>query len=545
MLVFLFMAGAGLSYGESVDRGEYSYFQLVREGRVTGYSRVKKTARDGENRLEERVYLPFRFFPRVIDRSFVRDRNGRVTAYEELVSFDGGGERTLLWRKDDRYIHLNDFGRFFFFNDRLAPPGRAWPLDPDSPGLLFDFFNGCLDGSGKGKSRQVKVFMPGFDCTVKTVTLTGEAEGLSITEPFLARARVKFGRLQSIELPDYGVIFRPVDRRPLLTGVSPPPGQGIPSAQAWNPKSERYQVREVTVTGRDGVILAGEMRIPPGPGSRPAFLLLPGTGPHDRTGGGLISTLAHHLACAGAVTLILDRRGVGKSTGSYSGADCEDLFRDADNGINFLARQPEVDPLRIGILGHSEGALMAARVARENSHVRGVLLMASPSRGMFPHVALEQALSLENGHKWDDAAIRAYLASLEVIRAALDEGRLFLDLDRERLFLGAISSYYRWPDPLEIARKLKMPVLILHGSDDAAVPLHHSYNLNLVLNQSGNQNTTLVVFTDTGHFFGKITSPGESYPRRQYVRVHPQVIKTLVEWIAETYYLPRPEGGDE
>ncbi len=535
MMMFLGLTGLGLCS----SAGESDYFALIQNGKVTGYSQVQRYQLGGVSTYEEKVFLPYRFFPGVIVWKMSRDSHGRVIRWDQRRIFDGGEERTLLWSVDDRFYHLNDFNRFLFYNDRLESPGEAWPITPFSPGLIFELFDAHRNNARPGRSQEVKVFLPGGDCIPRLVNLTGEGEYLVMEEPFKARARIRFGQVESVELPGYRIKYQPRALRPVIDGIEPP-GSGIAMAPSFRPEPHGYKVRPVTIPSRGGIVLSGEMKIPDRKGPRPAFVLLPGTGPHDRSGGGLISTLSHHMARMGVVTLAFDRRGTGESIGDYSSALGEDFLSDGDSAVNFLACQDEVDPLRIGILGHSEGALTAARIARENRHIRGIILMASPSREMFPHIAREQIQALENHQEWSNTAVEAFLDSIEAVRSALDQKQMWLNLGGERLYLGLIASYYRWPDPLMVAGDLKMPVLILHGRDDSIIPLHHSYNLNLTLKQSGNRNITLVVFTDTGHFFGAMVDAGESFPHRQYVRVHSQVIRAVTEWIAETYHLPDP-----
>lgn len=126
-----------------------------------------------------------------------------------------------------------------------------------------------------------------------------------------------------------------------------------------------------------------------GKGPFPAVLLIQGSGPIDMN-----STLtkdakpfwqiAQYLSERGFAVLRFDKRGVGatsytvSNSSAYGNATTDDFIHDAEKALNVLIQQPEVDPKRINILGHSEGTLYAPRVAIDNStNVKNVILMAT------------------------------------------------------------------------------------------------------------------------------------------------------------------------
>jgi len=247
--------------------------------------------------------------------------------------------------------------------------------------------------------------------------------------------------------------------------------------------------------------------------------------------------ISHWMSENGVATLSFDKRGVEVDSNGYIRATADDFLMDADSAVNFLASRPEVDKNRIGILGHSEGALIGERTALGNKHVRGLILMASPSVRMFPDLASEQIETLRSFSRWDPGVIESCQESLQRIRDHLLRGRMWLDFEGQRLYLGILNSYFHWPDPLNIVRQLKIPVLLMHGREDRIVLLHHSYNLNLALHQGKNIRTSMVVFTDTGHFFGNFIKPENSFPYRRYIKPHNLVKKTLLEWLSRWYYI--------
>ncbi len=145
-----------------------------------------------------------------------------------------------------------------------------------------------------------------------------------------------------------------------------------------------YTERDVDFVQRvDGHTLAGTLSVPPGDGPHAAVVLITGSGSQDRdeTIGTIkpFAALADRLARAGIAVLRFDDRGVGGSGGApveVSGATTRDLARDGQAAVEFLASQPEIDPARVGVVGHSEGGLIAPIVANDSDAVRFVVLLA-------------------------------------------------------------------------------------------------------------------------------------------------------------------------
>ncbi|MCK4806637.1 MAG: alpha/beta hydrolase, partial [Candidatus Aegiribacteria sp.] len=140
---------------------------------------------------------------------------------------------------------------------------------------------------------------------------------------------------------------------------------------------------EVTVTG-DDVSLAGTLTIPEGAGLFPGVVLFTGSGLQGRDenvmGFRVFGELADHLTRSGIAVLRCDDRGFGSSVGELDHLTDSVFACDALLMLNYMLAQPEVDPGRIGILGHSEGSTVAFITAyREPEDVAFVVSMAGPS----------------------------------------------------------------------------------------------------------------------------------------------------------------------
>src|SRR5436309_3642962 len=133
-----------------------------------------------------------------------------------------------------------------------------------------------------------------------------------------------------------------------------------------------YTAEEVTYKNGD-VKLAGTLTIPPGDGPFPAVVLITGSGPQDRDetvmGHKPFLILSDYLSRHGLAVLRADDRGVGGSTGSTSGSTTADFAQDALAGVRFLKTHAKIDPAKIGLIGHSEGGVIAPLAASQSPDV--------------------------------------------------------------------------------------------------------------------------------------------------------------------------------
>lgn len=158
----------------------------------------------------------------------------------------------------------------------------------------------------------------------------------------------------------------------------------------------------------------------------PAILLITGSGPQNRDeeimGHNPFAVIADYLTKKGFIVLRVDDRGIGKSTGDFSKATSADFADDVIAGINFLKKRKDVDTARIGLLGHSEGGMIAPMVAAKRKDIDFLVLLAGP--GIKPiDLMTEQNISVFNSMGISKKTQEAYGPLYKKIAMAVAKGK--------------------------------------------------------------------------------------------------------------------------
>ena len=306
----------------------------------------------------------------------------------------------------------------------------------------------------------------------------------------------------------------------------------ILAALAWaqNPKPPfPYKSVEVSYenTGA-GVKLAGTLTLPPGAGRSPAAILITGSGPEDRDetifGHKPFWVIADYLTRRGIAVLRVDDRGVGGSTGDALKATIEDQAGDVLAGVDYLKSRRDIDFQHIGVIGHSEGGIIAAVAAARSASVSFVVMLAGTGVPGIQVLRLQEDMILRSAGAGEAAIARNRAAAdmmLEVIRSEPDN-RTALTSIRSRLkemkapmpdaAIQAQIAMIRAPetqsmlayDPAEALRKLKAPVLALIGSKDVQVPPQQNLPaISAALKAAGNTDFTVKELPGLNHLFQK------------------------------------------
>ena len=261
-----------------------------------------------------------------------------------------------------------------------------------------------------------------------------------------------------------------------------------------------YREEEVSYANTvQGDTLAGTLTIPEGKGPFTAVLLITGSGPQDRDetllGHKPFLVLSDYLTRKGIEVLRVDDRGVGQSTGKFAGATTADFATDVEAGIAFLKTRPEVK--KIGLIGHSEGAMIAPMVAARNKDVAFIVMLAGTGVRGDKLIAEQAKLIAEAMGAPKDAAEAQEARQLDlyamvIADKALDDAALKLAVIAKmtetekgatpaQIEAGAAQianpwfRYFLAYDPGPALRAVRCPVLALGGSKDLQVPVAQNF----------------------------------------------------------------------
>jgi len=255
-----------------------------------------------------------------------------------------------------------------------------------------------------------------------------------------------------------------------------------------------YPYREENVEYRNdaaGVTLAATLTIPPGNGPFSAVLLITGSGPQDRDeslmGHRPFLVLADYLTRRGIIVLRADDRGIGKSGGNFAGATTADFATDAEAGVAYLKTRPEADPRKIGLIGHSEGGVIAPMVAARNPGVAFIVMMAGTAVPGDEVIAAQRLLISQVGGMSREQAEKNAAEEREILTLVKQEksDAVLEKKLRERLAgkvpqaqigmqIKVMSApwfrYFIAYDPAIALKQVTCPVLAINGEKDLQAP---------------------------------------------------------------------------
>ena len=193
--------------------------------------------------------------------------------------------------------------------------------------------------------------------------------------------------------------------------------------------------------------------IPKGDGPFPAVLLITGSGQQNRDeellGHKPFAVIADYLTNKGYVVLRVDDRGMGQTTGEVHHATTRDFADDATVSFNYLLARKEVDKKKAGLLGHSEGGMIAEMMAAENRKVDFIIMMAGPGE-KIAQLMTEQNGALLQTKGISQASIDKYLVLYsKMVHTAISIG----DSDRLRTAITEeVKDWkYKTPEPVVIS----------------------------------------------------------------------------------------------
>jgi hypothetical protein len=315
-----------------------------------------------------------------------------------------------------------------------------------------------------------------------------------------------------------------------------------------------YRDEDVSYENKlQNVTLAATLTIPQGKGPFPGVVLITGSGPQDRDeslmGHKPFLVLSDYLTRHGIAVLRADDRGTAKSTGDFKAATTADFATDTEAGIAYLKTRSEVDPHKIGLIGHSEGGVIAPMIAARNKDVTFIVMMAGTGvPGDEVIVAQGEALAIAAGKSPDEAAKGAAKERdlLKLVETEKDEAVLEKELKEKMagdvpegqigVAIKQVTSpwfrYFLTYDPATALRKVTCPVLVINGSlDKQVLPSQNLPPIRQALAEAGNQHVEIDELPGLNHLFQTAKTGALSEYSQIEETISPVALDKMANWI--------------
>jgi hypothetical protein len=335
-----------------------------------------------------------------------------------------------------------------------------------------------------------------------------------------------------------------------------------------NPKKPYpYKEEEVTVLNKSAnITLAGTFTYPDKGDKFPTVVLITGSGPQDRDeallGHKPFLVLSDYLTRHGIAVLRCDDRGIGKSTGNFSSATTLDFATDALACVEYLKTRKEVDKKHIGLIGHSEGGIIAPIVANQSKDISFIVMMAGPGISGEKILELQSKLiakaegeSDEDINKMMQFNIKLYNIAMqekdsskatekihkvidEIYNKMSDSVKNFPENSKERLYAQTKSLLSPWfkfflsYEPTESLSKIKIPVLAINGEHDLQVPPKENLAaIESALKKAGNKNYKVMEIPKLNHLFQTSQTGSPTEYSKIEETIAPIALSTISDWI--------------
>ena len=326
-----------------------------------------------------------------------------------------------------------------------------------------------------------------------------------------------------------------------------------------------YRSEEVTFANQKaGIKLAGTLTLPQTGSNFPVAVLITGSGKQNRDeellGHKPFLVIADYLTRNGIAVLRYDDRGVAQPPGDFASATPADFAEDAASAVAYLKTRKEINPKKIGLIGHSEGGLIAPMVASTSKEVSFIVLLAGIGiKG--DELLLLQKKRLEEQMGFNPMQVAAsgqFMASAyELITQTTGNGASLRDSVTQYLtdaskgtltnqLCAALAQQITTPwfvyllrtDPAVYLRQVRCPVLALNGSKDLQVPAKENLErIQTSIKSNGNKQVTTLELENLNHLFQECTTglPAEYATIEQ--TCSPKMLEVLSEWLRKTLQL--------
>ena len=315
------------------------------------------------------------------------------------------------------------------------------------------------------------------------------------------------------------------------TPTPTPSPKPTPKPDYSAPADAPYTAEDVLVKTPAGHTLAGTLTLPKGASSKKpvaAIVTITGSGAQDRDEslpfGGFkpFRQLADALGRHGIAVLRMDDRGTGASGGTFKGSTSADFAEDIRAGLAYLRTRPEIRADRLGVMGHSEGALIAPMVADKEPTLRVIVLLAGIAQQGRTALYFQMKNLIEHNTKLTPEARDSQIAGI----------------DKQIDAMGARDpwmQYFLTYDPAATMKRVKTPVLILTGSRDQQAVPEQLPLIEAAFKEGGNKDVTARVVPDVNHLFVQDTDgfPPNYSKLPPPLMIRADVVDTIVDWLTQ------------
>ncbi len=317
----------------------------------------------------------------------------------------------------------------------------------------------------------------------------------------------------------------------------------------------------------EGVSLAGTLTLPNTAGPYPVVVLISGSGPQNRDeellGHKPFLVLADHLTRQGIAVLRYDDRGVAESTGNFATATSADFATDVEAAVSYLKTRKDIDAKKIGLMGHSEGGLIAPMVAAHSKDVAFIVLLAGPGVSGHEILLLQQELIgkanqmpdqvLAMNRKLSKKTFELLGENEDDLPKAKEEIKQYMEREKQRLsdsdraILEAsvgqfdqtfqqISSpwfmFFLKYDPATSLEKVSCPVLAINGANDLQVDAEQNLPaIEKALKKGGNKNYEIKSLPNMNHLFQSSTTGAPAEYGKLKETFSPIALNTISNWL--------------
>ncbi|MDD2228257.1 MAG: alpha/beta fold hydrolase [Candidatus Cloacimonetes bacterium] len=310
---------------------------------------------------------------------------------------------------------------------------------------------------------------------------------------------------------------------------------------------------------QDGIKLAGTLSIPEGGRTYPALVFITGSGAQDRDEKVCehkpFWVIADYLARRGIASLRYDDRGFAKSEGNFASATTYDLARDAASAVAYLKNRPEISG--IGLIGHSEGGIIAPMVASQTEDVRFIIMLAGTGkRGDEMLLMQQEAIMRASGAAEEiiqnnlsvNSLVFSFLRRSQDLATSTEEVPSYLEnilqegtyTIPDNLSINSFVSLFANPwfyefiklDPVTYLEKVHCPVFALNGSKDTQVPAKANLSaIQAALETAGNNDVTIREYSNLNHLFQECATglPDEYIQIEQ--TISPCILEDIAAWL--------------